>query len=408
MDRRNDYLNNFIRFLFILFMPVLLLVDHLSSFIYLLLTMLGVSLYFYGDKVKFLSDEKKVFNWFLLFFLLSVVSMLYQHIVNGQFYPEADNKLQVYLNFGVVYFIFASALNLEKPFFVLKQSLVITAVLLFVVGSYEFVILSRQAKGISHHLVYGDVSNIVGIALLILSMFEKNKIYKNIFIVAGVLSLIACIYSGARGAWITWPVVMVLVWLWMKEYRTKILLVSVIVTMVFIISYHVQSTGVAKRIDQAIVDIVNYKQGINKGSSLGARFEMWSASLEVIKKNPVLGVGIGGYQPSIQNITGNKIAASYLSPHNTYINALVTQGILGLITVFGLFFSITKYFYSGIYSKSDQTKAISYIAILLVFSYMIYSLTVSVFDGMALTTMYVYMTALLIASYRKEEQHEAC
>lgn len=390
------------RILFFLFLPVLLFIDHLSSFLYLLITLLGMFFYFNGGNPDLNPDEKKIIKWFHLFFLWSLISVLYEFIVYGDLYPDADNKLQKYLNFGVAFFVVISALRLKNPFELIKLSLVVTALLLFVVGSYEFFMLSRPPKGISHHLVYGDVSNIVGIALLILSVVEKKALNKKIYLLTGALALVACIYTGARGAWITWPVIMVLTWFWMKEYRTRITFVSIVAIGVFCMSYFIQSTGVAKRIDQAVVDITNYKHGINKGSSLGARFEMWSASLAVIKENPVMGVGVGGYQPSIQKISGNKIASLYLSPHNTYINAMLTQGIIGLVILFGVFFSVARFFYSGIHLKSNQTKAISYIGVMLVLSYMTYSLTVSTFDGMALSTMYVYMTALLMASLRKE------
>ncbi|HFC77006.1 MAG TPA: O-antigen ligase family protein [Candidatus Moranbacteria bacterium] len=63
---------------------------------------------------------------------------------------------------------------------------------------------------------------------------------------------------------------------------------------------------------------------LSEGSNIG-RLEMWRQSLNIIKKNPVLGVGLGNYASTI------KPSAIYREPiysHNTYLDIAVETGIL--------------------------------------------------------------------------------
>ena len=70
-------------------------------------------------------------------------------------------------------------------------------------------------------------------------------------------------------------------------------------------------------------------------TSSGARLEMWKAAFEVIKENPIFGVGEDNYAKHQQKLIDqgkiDKSVGDFLHPHGEYITSLVEQGAIGLL-----------------------------------------------------------------------------
>lgn len=75
-----------------------------------------------------------------------------------------------------------------------------------------------------------------------------------------------------------------------------------------------------------------YTSGLTKASSIDERWGLWVMALEVWKKNPLLGVGTGGFREASKEIDQVKLVSNQLvvHPHNIYLLALARWGILGL------------------------------------------------------------------------------
>lgn len=83
--------------------------------------------------------------------------------------------------------------------------------------------------------------------------------------------------------------------------------------------------------------IFNLKEGSNQG-----RLEIWSQAVEVVKNNPLTGVGIGNYPLEI------KPTASYREPiyaHNTYLDIAAETGIPSVLIWTALLFLAGIEFY---------------------------------------------------------------
>ncbi len=74
-----------------------------------------------------------------------------------------------------------------------------------------------------------------------------------------------------------------------------------------------------------------------KSTSSNIRYYIWTTSLEVIGKSPVLGVGISNYQNYFSTMTSDRvnypefISPQALTAHNIYLQFLATTGLVGLI-----------------------------------------------------------------------------
>jgi len=79
---------------------------------------------------------------------------------------------------------------------------------------------------------------------------------------------------------------------------------------------------------------------LNEGSNQG-RIETWKNSIEVVKNNPVLGVGLGGYSLEI------KPSANYREPiysHNIYLDIAAETGILNSLIWAGIILAAVSSF----------------------------------------------------------------
>jgi len=74
---------------------------------------------------------------------------------------------------------------------------------------------------------------------------------------------------------------------------------------------------------------------------------MWDASISMFLSNPLFGVGTGDYKSMIASFVASgqypEILGKYNQPHNMYLFALATNGIIGLSALLFIFYSILRY-----------------------------------------------------------------
>lgn len=76
--------------------------------------------------------------------------------------------------------------------------------------------------------------------------------------------------------------------------------------------------------------------------SMGVRTYWWKHSIEMIQKNPILGIGTGAFAAGLDNeikdLTG-PAATRTNDPHNQFLKILVEQGIIGFLALLAVIFS---------------------------------------------------------------------
>ncbi|MDO8495828.1 MAG: O-antigen ligase family protein [bacterium] len=164
------------------------------------------------------------------------------------------------------------------------------------------------------------------------------------------LFYLLAILSGTRGIWLAVlsPLIAApLAWRYLKSVEAKnilkyCLVLLVIFPVLFTVAYPVftssqfqipkeDSALFAKRL-RSILDLDE--------TSNSSRIVIWKKTLESIKKNPLLGVGIGNYPVVLSQETEYAKAGS--SAHNLYLHIAAEIGILGLIAVLGMLWIIFK------------------------------------------------------------------
>lgn len=95
------------------------------------------------------------------------------------------------------------------------------------------------------------------------------------------------------------------------------------------------------RIFEGIQEMTQPRSSGDPGS-MGVRTYWWKHSIEMIQKNPVLGIGTGAFATGLDNeikdLTG-PAAIKTNDPHNQFLKILVEQGVIGFLALFAVIFS---------------------------------------------------------------------
>lgn len=109
-----------------------------------------------------------------------------------------------------------------------------------------------------------------------------------------------------------------------------------------------QSFSIYPRIYETVWEIDNYmRTGNPNKQSLSQRIEFIRASLFLISKNPIFGIGTGNwridYANAYKEMGSNLSPVNYGSAHNQYLNYIVKFGIVGFLWImFAVFFPFFK------------------------------------------------------------------
>jgi O-antigen ligase len=247
-------------------------------------------------------------------------------------------------------------------------------------------------------------ASILGLMCLFFINRNKSIIFNLIFTMAAALSIVASLLAGGRGVWIS-AVLSIVVIMFVNSFnwskKVRVLPVLGIVGILFV-AYLTPQTGVKVRIDNAVTNVISWAENGKSNTSSGVRLEMWRASYEIIKENPMIGVGKGNYKEHVQVLVNqgkvDEIVASFDHPHNEYITNFLELGIVGLLALILVFLSPISYFLNTIkhHACDQQERVLAVAGLILVLHYSFYSLTAGVFAHQSTTLFYSIFLVIII------------
>lgn len=136
-------------------------------------------------------------------------------------------------------------------------------------------------------------------------------------------------------------------------------------------------------------------------NSVGQRFELWRAAWHLFLRHPWLGIGTGAYQPGTERlIAADEIApfaSEYDHPHNDYVNALASFGIVGFLLLMAVLLQPAWIFLGAAQSGERTVHALGLAGLFTVIGFAIYALTDVVFLHNMMIIWYVIYMALFVA-----------
>ena len=335
----------------------------IKNFMQLLNKIQKIALYLFFFSINF--EMMQLFPQNETFSLSKLAAILYFLTVIPQynFYLRTDN-IKRFLVPAFLFFIFETVMNLFNInetasaffdstlllnilFFWLiinherKEHLVVEkAMLSFALGAVALTLFFLAGIGVDYEggrvSMFGDDQNYIGfrmvVAIFILVFAAlQNRLkmgWSRLLLLIPIPFMLNLIFAtGSRGAFLSFVTTFVIA---IILYKTKDLwkkLVAVFIGLVVLLF-----------IGLALLESPTMKSRLEDSAETGntaGRTEIWQNVIQIIKKNPIFGIGKTGYEYETTMIYGE-----YTSPHNVILEILCYTGIIGLIIYFTFLYQI--------------------------------------------------------------------
>ena len=374
----------------IVFFPLLLLVGPLFSELFLI----SVIVFFLLSIGK---EKKEIFyrNKFFIFFLIFYISTIYSTLIN---YYNLDLSISGIFYFRILLFSFSiwfvlenfDVFNKKTVFFYnfLFLLIIFDSLLQFYSGknllNYE-IVSSRISGFFGEELILGSfILRILPIFLLFMVMNNDLNTNKKKIYYASIISL-ACfvIYlSGERTSFGLLILYFTTLFLMSSHLRKFITIVIIIFLTLSVFLTNFENSSKINPANRMFVK--SYNQIIGKGAEKPEEFKKkffdkiyvfshdhqghYILSYKIFKDHMISGTGPKGFRYLCRNkiyILENNDGCS-THPHNTYIQILVSNGLIGFFLIMFAFFYISKEMFLcrkkmkdiAIYNKKEICKAI--------------------------------------------------
>ena len=265
-----------------------------------------------------------------------------------------------------------------------------------------------RAAGSVHPIIFGDMALLLGMLSLagLSSFWPPRRALIALPLLAVLLGLLASFLSASRGGWLALPA-LTLLFAWYAWRHAPIqpryfVMAAIALITLAAAAYMVPQTGVQGRVNEARQDLRDYFTYGVADTSVGARLEMWKAALRIFRDHPVFGVGSGdGYLAAKQTLVdsghADKIIIKHSHPHNEYLAALATRGVIGLSALLVLFIVPARVFFYWARDGVKEQRAAGMAGLILITAFAHFSITGDTFDRSLPITFLTFFLAAFAA-----------
>lgn len=241
---------------------------------------------------------------------------------------------------------------------VLFYGMILGGIVCFGIAAYEVwgLGLERAGGAFRNANRFGSVAICFASFLTAAYFFLSLKGYVRILTgFSAFLCLWAGLLSGSRGAIFVFPVlVFAMIFLFIikkKKSVTKLLMaikphqwLLVMCLLSFSVLFVMNNTFLKQHVQKAITQFEEYRAGKKDSeASVGQRLMMWGYAIQIWKRHPWIGTGIGDVERDMRELNdaaGHPMTHIYYHVHNLYLDVLASTGTVGFIgMVLGCFFS---------------------------------------------------------------------
>jgi len=191
------------------------------------------------------------------------------------------------------------------------------------------------------HISYNPILALA-IYLVLHKLIFNKKLSNLVFAFYGFFSIsmtINMFITGGRAGQVAFFIILsILIFQIFDQKRIKSLLVILILMPSIFFTVYQTSDMFKKRVDQTVNESLSYTS--NGVTSIGYRFTYALNSFEVIKKNPIIGIGTGDFPSEYKKINqiNTPLMPNTTNPHNMYTLITMELGIIGLISMLSIFY----------------------------------------------------------------------
>lgn len=273
-------------------------------------------------------------------------------------------------------------------------------------------LFDMDATGVTSVVLFGDLSLVMAfMSLGGLEYFRRRSPWLMLLPVTGfLLGFFAAFLSGARGAWLAMPLLALLLFWFLareRDLRTRLVMLAGLVGFA-LLAFLVPQTGVAERLASLYDDLMLVLGGGESTGPVGMRFAMWPIAFDAFLRDPLFGVGVGGFAQVLREWVDAGLAAPYLlqfdHPHNEFLSVLASRGLVGLLALMLLFGIPLAHFAWGVRHPDGDIAGLSYAGIVLILGFMQFGITEAIFERTMPITFYVFCLAVIYGLVRFNER----
>jgi len=296
---------------------------------------------------------------FFLFILISIAS-LYTAINPMEGLTDIFKWILIFM---LVFLATILMIRSEDFFPLLLKGIIINAIILFAIGIVQYLEYAFQkpdpnalyeVKGLMGHKNQFSISLFVLLPFLISGIVILKKSWKTLAVISSILILVLLLILQTRAVWIALFIsgilttFVILIVNSKKEFfhlksknQKRILYGGIILIGLIVLMTVFFPVGPLKSINNRVNTIFNPQFTSNEW-----RVDMWDSTIELVKDQPISGVGAGNWKISVYPYYSEYLPSVYRhwrNPHNDYLLAFAEKGLPGLIG-FASMFLLLVYF----------------------------------------------------------------
>ena len=403
---QNKYFRGFLYALLIFFPGIANLYKNTGSGTLILLTLLGLGVVFQKPRPSFSRDEKWLMGAFAAYLAIYLLSAAVNSLtgvlveIRGRHFEK-----EAYLfTFIPICFLFR---RFHIPAWVVWWGVALGGILVgcYAMIDFGWIDIEYRVRGAYNPIMFGCLSlTMAFMAIQGYRYFRRRHVLLSIVPLAGFfLGTVSSILTGSRGAWIAIPAFfgITLFHLGKNPRRLELALIIGTFCVALFAAYKIPETGVSQRFQFAQNDLRKFAKGdVTIENSVGLRLASWDASWQMVKGHLLLGIGPGGYQPTILKMSREgklpyAVDVYHTQPHSIYFAVLVDGGIAGIIILLAVLI-LPVYIFLQRIRGSGPNKPAAYAGLVLAVGYIHFGLTETIFGRNLFVAFYVIMLAMLL------------
>lgn len=344
---------------FLVFCSVLLLTGIMPTMVVVGLCLITFLCMFFDLNFSKKIKEQKflVTDCFVMLFLLALI---YSRQISND--VQKNKIFLVYFVFVAFYFAVNFFISNKERLFMALKAFAVSSGFVAVVGMFQFVTGSYKTTTWTDTNMFEDIQgrlvatfenpNVFGEFLLLaipitfaMIIVSKSKLWKFFFSCIALASCGCMILTYSRGCWLG-----------------LIFAVAIIILLLFpklILPLCIVAPFSIFVIPETIIERITSIGNMNDGSTV-FRVYIWRATVEMLKKYGLCGIGLGTdcYEKFYSKYAYDAVLAPH--SHNTFLHVMCESGLFGLIVfVLLLFFLIKQLFVAFSKTKDKNIKVVS-------------------------------------------------
>ena len=333
-----------------------------------IINFLGVLYIFYNTSFKTIVDiikPNKLFICYLLYIIISGISII---IADNQ--VEAIVIYSKYLTYLttfslIILFVKLYNFNIVDFFFkiIIVSIFIESAAVLYlviddvIINGNEF-LRSNDYKGFAANINITSFSLVIQSPVIFYYLFKEGGKAKLSFLYFMIfMTSLSLFFLLSRGAFIAFTLITGIVFIYKLIKEQKIVIAKIgISIIVLLISFQVANNIIDSKDSNVIVDRVSSLKLDNSDESINQRLRFYSAAINSITKNPLLGIGLGNWK-FVSIKYDQKEMTEYIVPyyaHNDFLQIGAEIGIIGMLVYIYFLFNPFIMLFKKIYSNKES------------------------------------------------------